>query len=635
MFRYSFLLPFLFLSLLIINNNTAAQDRPPVAATDTLFAPEAELSPADASDYLIRLIDLEDLFRNEDDTLRVSIKRLIDNFREPFDSVRIRLLEFPYDSIELRQGYIVSRDTLPLRWLDEGSFIVDTVVLEKDPFIERQTVIMHAVDDTLEYPYGAATLNVQAVLDSVLQVSDTITEVVIDYAYLQAKNIEIHRFEEEDVQPPLLPPGSSRSLSFLPDSTGIVISDTRQVIMADQPSPFYIVPDNSMPDSLRQSVETLLSHTYERDSILVHFHDINGVRTPFWLTVGDDPSYRYWVKNAEGDSITIWMGNPAKHEITLSLEDDIFVERLEKKPADGIPITTAAPERSLLSISPLEEVPAFWDTGISNSFSLNQNYLSYWARGGESSLSFMFDINARARYNNKESKTHWTTSTRLRFGSTRTKEHGSRISTDIIELNSQFNKEFVDKLDFSSVLYMKTQLAEGFKYPNDSVPVSKFLNPGSITLGMGAEYEPFRNTTINFSILSYRNTFVLDTVNINQRAHGIEEGKRSRQEMGGQMVIKHKAEVLNGLEISNSVRLFSNYLKKPQNVDVDWEMNLEQQLHWNFTVRFNFHLIYNDNVRFPVTDSHGDPVLLPDGSEKKVPRPQINQFLGITLSLRL
>ncbi len=635
MFRFSFLLALLFFPVLIVKAYSVPQDRFPVNETDTLFISEEGISPDNASDYLIRLLDSEDLFRDREDTLKISLRRLIDHYMEPFDSVRTRLLEFPYDSIELRQGYIVSHDTLPLRWLEENTFIVDTVALEKDPFIKRQTVVMHALDDTLEYPYGATALNVQAVMDSILQLSDTITEVVVDYAYLEARGIEVFRIEEDSIRPPLIPPGSRLSLSFLPDSTKIVLSDTRQVIMAEEPSPFYIVPNSSMPDSLKQSVETLLSHTFERDSILIHFHDINGARTPFWLTASDDPSYRYWIKNAENDSITIWMGNPSKHEVTLSLEDDIFVERLEKKPADDIPITTADPDRSLVSISPIEEIPAFWSTSVSNSFSMNQNYLSNWARGGESSFSFMFDVNARARYDNKESKAHWTTSTRLRFGSTRTKEHGTRISTDIIELNSQFNKEFVNKLDFSTVFYMKTQIAEGFKYPNDSVPVSKFLNPGSFTLGMGAEYEPFSNAKINFSILSYRNTFVLDTVNINQRNHGIERGKRSRQEMGGQMVIRHSAELLEGLEVSNTLRLFSNYLRKPQNIDVDWELTLEQQLHWNFTVRFNFHLIYNDNVRFPVLDSEGDPVLLPDGSEKKVPRPQINQFLGITLSLRL
>jgi hypothetical protein len=70
-------------------------------------------------------------------------------------------------------------------------------------------------------------------------------------------------------------------------------------------------------------------------------------------------------------------------------------------------------------------------------------------------------------------------------------------------------------------------------------------------------------------------------------------------------------------------------------VDVDWEMNLEKQISWYFRIRLNLHLIYDDDIRFPVLDAAGQPVLLPDGSKKKVARTQFNQFLGLTLSFRI
>lgn len=92
---------------------------------------------------------------------------------------------------------------------------------------------------------------------------------------------------------------------------------------------------------------------------------------------------------------------------------------------------------------------------------------------------------------------------------------------------------------------------------------------------------------------------------------------------------------MDDLKIENSVRLFSNYLKNPQNVDVDWEINLEKRISWYFTVRMNFHFIYDENILFPVYDSQGDPVTLPDGSQKEVPRLQFKQFLGITMSFSI
>ena len=42
--------------------------------------------------------------------------------------------------------------------------------------------------------------------------------------------------------------------------------------------------------------------------------------------------------------------------------------------------------------------------------------------------------------------------------------------------------------------------------------VSKFLNPAILTVGLGFDYKPNKKTSINFSPLSYKGTFVTDTV---------------------------------------------------------------------------------------------------------------------------
>jgi hypothetical protein len=128
---------------------------------------------------------------------------------------------------------------------------------------------------------------------------------------------------------------------------------------------------------------------------------------------------------------------------------------------------------------------------------------------------------------------------------------------------------------------------------------------------------------------------VLDTTNINQTAHGVEADKRARQEMGGQMVIRNTTTIWDGFEVKNSIRLFSSYLDEPKNIDVDWEMNVEMQINWYFSIKFNLHLIYDDDVLFPLLDDSGEPVLLPDGEPRKVPKTQFNQFLWLTASFRI
>lgn len=614
---------------------------------DTLSSSKIIFTPASASLYIVDLLNRDFLWKPGVDSVKFPLTRLIDQYREPYDSIESRLSKNQYHPVSFRKVDTLRNDTLPVRWLNDSTFIIDTVHLGREPLFVQKTVIKKIID-SLGFVNDSITAadsvrdSTVSVKDSIIRIRDTIirekdiiSEMIIDTALLESKNLQLFQIENTGAVPEMFPTGSNRSYSFFSDSSKIIISEPVRVIVADQNSPFHIVSNEKVPDSLRMAVQTLLSYTAKRDSVLVYLNNIEGRRTPFWLTVDKDELYRYWVKNQKNDSVTIWMGNPDKSNITLILEEDINVERIEKETVDDVPFTMAIPRVNLADVEPLEEIPVYWDYDFSSSFSLSQNFLSNWAKGGENSFSSLVDISGQAKYTNEELKREWTNSGRLKYGSIVTEEQGLRKNTDFLEINSQFNKEIRKKLDFSALFYMKNQIAKGYRYPNDSVPISKFLNPGTFTIGVGAEYKPFKKTSVNFSPLSYKNTFVLDTANIDQTIHGIDNDKRANQEMGGQLLIKNDINIFDDLNIKNSLRLFSNYLDKPQNVDIDWEINLEKQLSLFFTVILNVHMIYDDDIRFPKLDENDEPVLLPDGSEKKIPKLQLKQYLGLTFLFKL
>jgi hypothetical protein len=608
---------------------------------DSIPRQPIEFSAPSASEYIIGLLKNDTLWRSsQDEKMKQPLERLIGQYQIPYDTIKSRLENFEYDSVSVVLTWFRQHDTIPIKWLNTSTFIADTIALEKEPFIIKQTIIESAID-SVDNEFQYVLQDPQAVVDSAAIKRDTITEVFIDSLFLEERNIRMHQIIEEQIVPPVIIPRSNQSVRFLSDSTGIVITRSSNALVAGDESPFYIVPGELMIDSLRKAVETLLTYTEERDSILLFVSDKDGRQMPFWLSTIEADRKRIWVKNHANDSITIWMGNPSKNNLTLLLEDNVNVERRGKKLANEIPISTLRPQRSLASVSPLAEIPVFWDHGFSSALTLNENYFSNWAKGGETSLASMVDIGANAKYTNKALKSTWTNTGRLRYGSIITKvedeknSYQYRTNTDMIELNSQYNRVLRDKIDFSSVLYFKTQIAYGYKNPRDTVPISKFLNPGTFTVGVGVEYKPVPKTTLNFSPLSYRNTFVLDTAQINQKNHGIDTDKKARQEMGGQLVIRSSVTILNGLNVTNNIRLFSGYLEKPENVDVDWEISLDKQISWFFMVRLNFHTIYDDDIRFTVEDKEGQPVKLPDGSTKRIPKVQFKQFLGLTLSFRI
>jgi hypothetical protein len=614
----------------------SATNQPAETRIDSIVPPPVEFTPAAASRYILRLVEKEDLWKPAGENIKQSLSRLVDHFYEPYDSVRSRLERFNYDEVQGTRTYLTRSDTLPLKWLNPTTFIIDTVPLEKEPFFTRKTVMMYNIDAEMLANQQELPPKVEEIVQMMLQRRDTITETIIDTRYLDAKGVRMFHVSQENINPPVLPAGSAKTFQFLSDSSGIVISETRRIVLANRESPFYILPGERMTDSLRYAVSALVAHTQVRDSILLNLRDIDGRRTHMWLSERESDFYRFWVKNEANDSITLWVGNPSRNELTLILEDNVTVERREKRRADDIPITTATPLRTIARLKPLEEIPVYWKTGLESAFMLNQTYFSNWARGGDNSLSTMLDIRTLARYNNTANKTHWTNTGRLRYGSIVTEANGFRTNMDMLEFNSQYNKVMKGKVDFSSTLYFKTQIAKGYNYTKDPpLVVSKFLNPGTFTVGVGIEYKPYPRTRLNFSPLSYRNTFVLDTATINQRLHGVDIDKRSRQEMGGQLVINSTNKIMETLSMTNAIRLFSGYLDKPQNVDVDWEISFDKQINWFFLIRLNLHLIYDDDIRIAVLDNEGKPVLRPDGTQKRVAKPQFKQFMGLTMSFKL
>lgn len=614
---------------------------------DTIPSSTIQFTPASASAYIIDLLNRELLWKPGKDSVKIPLNRLIDQYIEPYDSIQKRLSKTQYQSTSFMNVDTLKKEALPVRWLNDSTFFIDTVDLPREPLYVQKTIVKEIIDSLIVLPdtisvtdtLSDSTLivkdSIRRVKDTIIREQDVIAELIIDTALLESNRIQLYQLADGLIDPRMFPLESNKTYQFSPDSSKIILSEPVQLIVADPKSPFNIVSNKMIPDSLNMAVQTLLSYTAERDSIRVYLTNVEGERTPFWLTVYEDELHRYWVKNQKNDSVTIWMGNPDKHNITLILEEDIHVERIEKETVDDVPFTMATPRVDLADMELLKEIPIYWDFDFMSSFSLNQNYLSNWVKGGENSLSSILDVRGQAKYSNKEAKTEWTNSGRLKYGSIVTEENGFRKNTDLFELNSQYNKKLIEKIDFSALFYMKNQIAKGYNYPNDSVPISKFLNPGSFTIGVGAEYKPFKKTTVNFSLLSYKNTFVLDTGNIDQTIHGIDSDKRANQEMGGQLLIKNEINLFDDLTINNSLRLFSNYLDKPQNVDFDWEINLEKQFSLFFTVLLNIHMIYDDDIRFSKLDEDDNPILLPDGSEKKIPKLQFKEYLGLTFLFKI
>jgi hypothetical protein len=400
--------------------------------------------------------------------------------------------------------------------------------------------------------------------------------------------------------------------------------------------PFRYLKFPYQGDSMKVAVQSLLKYLEVRDSTIINFTGVSKIVTPVWMNSKSDQVIRYWLKNEFNDSVTIWIGNPARDTIGLYLEQGVNFRR----PAKQQNISEAKVNVQSLDNSKLLEVqriitkPQYWKYRTEASFTLSQAALSNWVKGGENSISSAMDITGYADYNNKTYKLSSNNFARLKLGFLATGEKGIRKNLDLLETNSKLNHKAFGKFDFSGILLFKTQVAPGYNYPNDSVMVSKFMNPAILTIGLGLDYKPNKETSINFSPLSYKGTFVPDTLNIDQTKYGILKNKRSKNEPGASFMISNKIKPVDNVTITNRVQFFTNYINNPFNIDIDWEMIAVVNINWFTEVRFNTHFIFDDDTKTIELDKDKNPVLRPDGTEKKTARIQFKEMLGFSFVFR-
>ncbi|TFH28095.1 MAG: DUF3078 domain-containing protein [Bacteroidia bacterium] len=627
--RFSFLL---FVFLIASNLSAQISDDQDQAPADTLSI-LPEFTTLAARKYIDQVVNNPSAWRTMDDPVKNALERLLDHSIEPFDTVRSRLLMQDFRAIDIHTGNPVETGRMALKWLNDSTFLIDPKGWSPNLYLREESKFVYPVDLS-SLVLSDSLLDENGMLDPTLFTPDTVIVTVIDTSALNSLGIALHYYKDKLISPPLALGKGGSTPSLAADRRTVIYYRPGTVWEADEDSPFLMMDGRYQLDSLQYAVNKLLEFTEERDSTMLWLSDMSGRKRPFWISSGSEEEYRFWVKNYNNDSVTVWLGNPGSQELRLTLEDDVNFNRLVKEDFEHLPSFVQDPESSLRSMKMLEPIPKYWDFGFLSAFILNQTYLSNWTKGGESSLSAMMDIQLDATYNNKDANTQWINAVRMKFGTIMTQEKGFRKNHDALEINSKFNRNAWGKIGMSASLYMKHQLAKGYNYPNDSIPISKFLNPGTMTLGLGFEYKPAKEITFNVAPLSYKTTFVLDTANINQTLHGIDKNARAKREMGTQIVVSSKVTPFESMEITNNLRLFSNYLKKPQNIDVDWELIVDQKINWFFNIRLNLHLIYDDDVRFPVLDENNQPVLLPDGTEKKVADMQFKEFIGLSLQFK-
>jgi len=111
-------------------------------------------------------------------------------------------------------------------------------------------------------------------------------------------------------------------------------------------------------------------------------------------------------------------------------------------------------------------------------------------------LNSIFNFNA----NYKKDKKAWDNSFSIGYGILKQEKEGKyRKTDDKIEVSSKYGYEAFNKVYYSAFVSFKTQMAKGFKYPNDSIKISDFLAPAYIVGSLGGDFK-FNYLSVFFSL---------------------------------------------------------------------------------------------------------------------------------------
>ena len=269
-----------------------------------------------------------------------------------------------------------------------------------------------------------------------------------------------------------------------------------------------------------------------------------------------------------------------------------------------------------------------WNIGGIGNINFSQGYQENWVEGGESSITTLSVLNLFANYDSK--KTNWENTVDLKFGILNLPEEAEwRKNEDNIEINSILNRISYRKWNYSVMLGFKTQFAEGKDYgPDTPVVVSDFMAPGYLTISTGMNYKYKKLFSVLISPLTLKYTFVNDTVLIDQTKYGLEPDKKTRREFGAYIKSKIKFDITEDIQISSKLGLFSNYKNNPQNIDIDWEGNINMKVNKYIVASIMLRIIYDDDIEIS-TGEYDE-----QGNEITGPRMQFKELLGLGFSYK-
>ena len=257
---------------------------------------------------------------------------------------------------------------------------------------------------------------------------------------------------------------------------------------------------------------------------------------------------------------------------------------------------------------------------------INQSAFSEWQAGGDN--NFAGNLNINYDFNLVKGEWLWDNKLLASYGLTINDDDGARKTDDRLEFNSIAGKNLKKNWSISFFMNFKTQFTDGYAYEddyldqnpgadNEDFPTSGFFKPAYLSFGPGLLWKKSDDLYVNIAPITSKLTFITGEIfNYNDEDYfdtngdqlyvyessndvemfGVDPGESGLYEFGMNIRAYYRVDLMKNINMENILNLYSNYLDNPQNVDIDYTMNLVMKINDVFSTNLTFQTIYDDNA---------------------------------------
>lgn len=254
-----------------------------------------------------------------------------------------------------------------------------------------------------------------------------------------------------------------------------------------------------------------------------------------------------------------------------------------------------------------------WKFGGTVGFAFSQQNSSHWI-GVSEEFAVNLGLNVDLYGNGAWGKNVWDNTFRASYAFQNNQSVGFRNTADFFDMYSKYGRNLNQKktLNAAMIFNFRSQFSNGYDYTvSPRRRVSGFMAPARMLLTPGIDFKPTSYFSLFFSPFAAKWVFFTndpfsystDPPPPNERpiseSHGVDPYTKVNSQFGAFASMSFNKEILKNVKYTSRLDLYSNYLSKPENIDIFWTNTLTFKVNKWMALGYTWNLAYDDEYTPP------------------------------------